>query len=143
MPRPSKKKIILSGIALLVVVVLVYQWWTGSPPTAPVTHVNEGGSYETLTSAQRRLMDDWVARYATVTGKTAVPAELYGGLALSTKTTFNAVTHALSVTALTDAAGRSMNLTALDLIAKVDAVAGNIPGQSGDRQFRMYRTAAA
>ena len=138
MPRPSKKKIILSGIALLVVVVLVYQWWTGSPPTAPVTHVNEGGSYETLTSAQRRLMDDWVARYATVTGKTAVPAELYDGLALSTKTTFNAVTHALSVTALTDTAGRSMNLTALDLIAKVDAVAGNIAGQSGDRQFRMY-----
>ena len=138
MQRPSKKRIFLSGIALLLVVVLVYQWWTGSPPTAPVTHVNEGGSYETLTSAQRRLMDDWVARYATVTGKTAVPAELYGGLALSTKTTFNAVTHALSLIALTDAAGRSMNLTALDLIAKVDAVAGNIPGQSGDRQFRMY-----
>ena len=138
MPRPSKKKIILSGIALLAVVVLVYQWWTGSPPTAPVTHANEGGSYETLTSAQRRLMDDWVARYATVTGKTAVPAELYSGLPLSTKTTFNAVTHALSLTALTDAAGQSINLTALDLITKVDAVAGNIPGQSGDRQFRMY-----
>ena len=138
MPRPSKKKIILNGIALLVVAILAYQWWTGSPPTAPVTQVTEGGSYETLTSAQRRLMDDWVARFATVTGKTAVPAELYGGLAVSTKTTFNAITHALSMTALTDGAGQSMNLTALDLIAKVDAVAGNIPGQSGDRQFRMY-----
>ena len=80
MPRTSKKKIILNGIALFVAVVLVYEWWTGSPPTAPVTQVDEGGSYETLTSAQRRLMDDWVARYATVTGKTAVPAELYGGL---------------------------------------------------------------
>jgi len=138
MPRPSKKKIVLTGIAILVVVVLVYQWWTGSPPTAPVAQVEDGGSYETLTSAQRRLMDDWVARYATVSGKVALPAELYGGLAVSTKTTFNAITHALSMTALTDAAGRPLNLTALDLIAKVDAVAGNIPGQSGDRQFRMY-----
>ena len=46
-----------------------------------MTHVSEGGSYETLTSAQRRLLDDWVARYATVTGKTAGPAALYGGLA--------------------------------------------------------------
>ena len=138
MPRPSKKKIVLTGIAILVAAVLVYQWWTGSPPTAPVAQVEDGGSYETLTSAQRRLMDDWVARYATVSGEVALPAELYGGLAVSTKTTFNAITHALSMTALTDAAGRPLNLTALDLIAKVDAVAGNIPGQSGDRQFRMY-----
>jgi len=58
MPRPSTKRLILSGIALLVVVVLVYQWWTGSPPTAPVMQVSEGGSYETLTSAQRRLIDE-------------------------------------------------------------------------------------
>jgi hypothetical protein len=63
---------------------------------------------------------------------------VYDGLALSTKTTLNAVTHALSLTPLTDDAGRSMNLTALDLIAKVDAVAGHIPGQGGDRQFRLY-----
>jgi hypothetical protein len=138
MPRRSKKRIVLNGIALLVVVVLVYEWWTGSPPTAPVTQVNIGGSYDTLIPAQRRLVDDWIARYGTVTGKPAVPAEVYDGLALSTKTTFNAVTHALSVTLLTDSGGRSMNLTALDLVAKVDAVAGNIPGQSGDRQFRMY-----
>ena len=119
--------------------VLVYQWWTGSPPTAPVAQVDvSGGSYGALTPAQRRLVDDWVARFGTATGKAAAPAALYDGLALSTKTTFNAVTHALSLTSLTDAAGQSMNLTALDLIAKIDAVAGSIPGQSGDRQFRMY-----
>jgi len=121
-----------------VAVALVYQWWTGSPPTAPVTQVDVGGSYATLTAAQRRLVDDWVARYDTATGRSAVPAEVYDGLALSTKTTLNAVTHALSLTLLTDDAGRSMNLTALDLIAKVDAVAGHIPGQGGDRQFRLY-----
>ena len=136
--RSKKKTIALFGTALLVVV-LVYEWWTGSPPTAPVTQVSVGGgSYASLTPAQRRLSDDWFARYAGATGKAAAPAELYEGLALSTRTTFNAVTHALSRTQLTDEAGRSLNVTALDLIAKVDAVAGNIPGQSGDQQFRMY-----
>src|SRR5262245_48583024 len=121
MPPRSKKRIVLSGIALLAVSVLVYEWWTGSPPSAPVRHVTVGGSYDTLTSAQRRLVDDWVARYGTVTGKAALPAEMYDSLALSTKTTFNAVTHALSFTPLTDTAGRPMTLTALDLITKVDA----------------------
>ena len=139
MPRRSKKKILLTGIVLLLVALLVYQWWTGSPPTAPVAQVDVSeGSYGALTPVQRRLLDDWVARFGAATGKAAVPAELYAGLSLSTKTTFNAITHALSHTSLTDADGRSMNLTALDLIAKIDAVAGSIPGQSGDRQFRMY-----
>ena len=138
-PRRSRMRLILNGIMLLLGVALVYEWWTGSPPTAPVTLVNaSGGSYGALAPAQRRLVDDLVARYETATGKPAVPAEVYDGLALSTKTTFNAVTHALSRTPLTDSAGRSMNLTALDLIAKVDAVAGGIPGESGDKQFRIY-----
>jgi hypothetical protein len=98
-------KIILNGTMLLLGVARVYQWWTGSPPTAPVTQVNaSGGSYGALAPAQRGLVDDLVARYETVTGKPAVPAEMYDGLALSTKTTFNAVTHALSRTPLTDSA---------------------------------------
>ena len=139
MPRRSKKRIVLTAIAALTVVALVYQWWTGAPPTAPVAQVDgSGGGYGALAPAQRRLVDDWVARLGTATGKSAVPAEVYDGLALSTKTTFKAVTHALSLTPLSDSAGGSMNLTALDLIAKVDAVAGSVPGQSGDRQFRMY-----
>jgi hypothetical protein len=136
---PSKKRIILTGIALLAIVVLTYQWWTGSPPTAPVAEVSASqGSYDALTQTQRRLLDDWVARYATATGTAPVPATLYEGLALSTRTTFNAVTHALTHTPLTDAGGGTLNLTALDLVTRIDAVAGSIPGQSGDRQFRMY-----
>ena len=128
----------LNAIVLLTVVALMYQWWTGASPTAPVTEGDVGGSYGTLTSAQRRLVDDWVARFSTATGKATPPAEVYDGLAVSTRTTFNAVTHALSVTPLTDAAGASLNLTALDLVAKVDAVAGNMQGRSGDKQFRLY-----
>src|SRR5678815_2324620 len=107
--RWSKKRIVLTGLLLVTVVALVYQWWTGSPATAPVAHVESAaGSYGSLTAAQRQLVDDWVSRFSTATGKAAMPAELYDGLALSTKTTFNAVTHALSLTALTDSAGQSI-----------------------------------
>ena len=76
-----------------------------------------------------------------MTGKTAGPAALYGGLALSTNNV--QCSYACPVRdRMTDAAGRSMNLTALNLVAKVDAVAGDIPGPSGDQQIRMYSAPA-
>ena len=139
MARRSKKTLILSGLALVTAVVLVYQWWTGSPATAPVAVMDlSGGSYEGLSDDQRRLVDDWVARYRAATGQQATAGPLYNDLALSTRTTFNAVTHALSHTRLTDESGQAMNLTALDLIMKVDAVAGRVPDAGGDKQFRLY-----
>ena len=63
---------------------------------------------------------------------------VFDSLALSARTTFHAVTHALSQTRLTASDGTSMNLTALDLVEKVDAVAGSVPDAGGDKQFRMY-----
>jgi hypothetical protein len=97
-----------------------------------------GGRYDALTAAQRRLVDDWVTRVEAATGRTVAAAGAYDALSLSTRTTFNAVTHALAQTALTGQAGESMNLTALDLVAHVDAVAGRVADAGGDKQFRMY-----
>jgi hypothetical protein len=135
----SKTKLILSILALVTAVVLVYQWWTGAPVTAPVSEVDSsGGAYAALSTDQRRLVDDWVDRYSKATGRQANAGALYDELALSTRTTFNAVTHALSRTRLTDASEQPMNLTALDLILKVDAVAGRVADAGGDKQFRMY-----
>ena len=51
----TKKRIVLNGIAVLVVSVLVYEWWTGSPPSAPVRHVTAGGA----TTRSRRRSGDW------------------------------------------------------------------------------------
>ena len=57
--------------------------------------------------------------------------------ASSAKTTFDAVTHALLTTPLTDASGQKFG-DGLSLIERVDSVKGEVSGASGDRQFRMY-----
>lgn len=139
MRQRSKTKLILSGLALVTAAVLVYQWWFGAPMTAPVTDADgSAGAYGALSTDQRRLVDGWVERYSKATGQPADAGTLYDDLALSTRTTFTAVTHALGQTRLTDESQQPMNLTALDLIQKVDAVAGRVTDAGGDKQFRLY-----
>ena len=66
------------------------------------------------------------------------PAPFYDEIvSLSSKTTFDAVTHALMTTQLTDAAGTGLG-DALALVERVEAVRGEVPGARGDQQFRMY-----
>ena len=79
-----------------------------------------------------------MARFTKVTGQSVDPALFYDDiLSLSTKTTFDAVTHALMTTPLTDASGQKFG-DGLALIERVDSVKGEVSGASGDRQFRMY-----
>src|SRR5690348_16413542 len=123
----------------LIVVALVYQWWTGAPVTAPVQQVDAaGGSYAALTTGQRHLVDDVTSRLGRVAAREVEAGRLFDSLPLSTRTTFDAITHALSQTHLTGADGAALNLTALDLVARIDAVAGSVPDAGGDKQFRMY-----
>jgi len=64
MARWPKTRLAVTVLGLLTVVVLVYQWWTTAPVTAPVQQVDvTGGGYAALTSAQRRLVDGWIARF--------------------------------------------------------------------------------
>jgi hypothetical protein len=100
--------------------------------------IDFGGTYENLSGRQKALVDDWVARFNEVT-KQDVPARVFYDdfVKLSTKTTFEAVTHALATTRLTDSSGRSLG-TALGLVEKMETVQGKSKGASGDRQFRMY-----
>ena len=97
-----------------------------------------GGTYATLTSEQRRLVDDWVRRFTAVTRRRVDAATGYDNLPLSTRTTFNAVTHALMRTPLTDSDGRSLGDSALSLVQSLDAVNGRVAGARGDEQFRVY-----
>ena len=79
-----------------------------------------------------------MARFIKVTGQSLDARSFYDDiLTLSTKTTFDAVTHALMTTPLTDASGQKFG-DGLALIERVDTVKGEVPGASGDRQFRMY-----
>jgi hypothetical protein len=100
-----------------------------------------GGAYAGLGERRQRLVDDWLARLKETTGQSLEPAAFYDEiLAVSSKTTFEAVTHALLATRLTDAAGAPLAglPDALALIEHVDSISGQVPGESGDHQFRIY-----
>ena len=112
------------------------------PAGASVAAQNErqtfGGGYAELEPEQRRLVEDWVQRFREVTGQDVSPQYTYDDvMRLSSRTTFDAVTHALFTTELTDASGASLG-SALDLVDHVETVHGKIKGASGDHQFRIY-----
>ena len=100
-----------------------------------------GGAYAGLGERRQRLVDDWLARLKATTGQQLEPGPFYDEiLAVSSKTTFDAVTHALMTTSLTDAAGAKLAglPDALALIDRVESIRGQVPGAPGDHQFRLY-----
>ena len=113
---------------------------TGGKDTAPGAskQTTFGGGYSSLSPQQQSLVDDWFQRFSSVVKKPVDPAEGYEQIPLSAKTTFDAVTHALMKTELTDESGKKLAGSALDLVGKVDTVAGQILGAGGDEQFRIY-----
>ena len=96
-----------------------------------------GESYATLLPEQKRLLVDFVRRYDQTTGTKLDPEQLYNGARVSVRTTFDAVTHALLSTKLTNEKGQSLGL-AIDLVEALEQVLGEEAGAGGDRQFRMY-----
>ena len=97
------------------------------PPTA----------YKDLTLRQQELFASYIADYNAKTGFAVTPAAGYDALSTSERTTFDAITHALSRSQLTDAAGKSLG-TALDLVVGIERIAGQYYGRQGDEQFRVY-----
>ena len=96
-----------------------------------------GESYATLLPEQKRLLDDFVRRYNQTTGSKLDPEQAYDGARVSVRTTFDAVTHALLSTKLTNEKGQSLG-PAIGLVEALDQVLGEEAGAGGDRQFRMY-----
>jgi hypothetical protein len=78
-----------------------------------------GGHYDGLSSQQKLELQEWIDRYNEITAKRLDSSELYEELPLSTRTTFEAVSHALITTELTDEEGRSLG-TALDLVRLIE-----------------------
>ncbi len=107
-------------------------------PPKQVSNAQEiGKSYSKLLPEQKRLVDDYVSHYNQTTGSKLAPQETYDNARLSIRTTFDAVTHALAKTKLTDAKGKNLG-RAIDLVNSVDEVMGEESGVGGDRQFRIY-----
>jgi hypothetical protein len=96
-----------------------------------------GGTFETLRVEQQRLVAGWIAEFNQATGNSLVAEHAYNELSPSTRTTFEAVTHALLTTQLTAQDGTALG-TGLDLVQLVEAVHGQLPDARGDRQFRLY-----
>jgi hypothetical protein len=96
-----------------------------------------GGSYDHLAPEQKALVQLWSEEYGSITGKKLDAEAGYDSLALSVRTTFEAVTNALLHTKLTDSEGKDLG-TALDLVKVVEAVHGEIRKTRGDEQYRVY-----
>jgi hypothetical protein len=96
-----------------------------------------GGVYADLTPRQKELVDDLYSRFSELTGLDVDPEETYDSARLSARTTFEAVTHALHTSVLTDENGAPLG-TALDLIEHLETIHGKIRGARSDHQFRMY-----
>jgi hypothetical protein len=97
-----------------------------------------GGEYAALSDQQKALVDDLFARFTRITGHEVDPEEGFNRARLSVRTTFDAVTHALTTSRLTDAQTGEALGTALDLIDHLESVHGKVKGEGGDRQFRLY-----
>jgi hypothetical protein len=108
-----------------------------NPPKQTSNDQEIGKLYSKLLPEQTRLIDGYVGHYNETTGSKLVPQEVYGDARLSVRTMFDALTHALSKTKLTDANAKSLG-RALDLVESVDEVMGEESGVGGDGQFRVY-----
>jgi hypothetical protein len=76
---------------------------------AQQTPAQFGGAYSGLGQRRQHLVDDWVTRFNQVTGLKVEPGPFYDDyIKFSRKTTFDAVTHALMTTPLTDASGQAL-----------------------------------
>ena len=121
---------------LLAATILVAQDSQGTQGKPADTQVQFHGTYEELKPQQKKLIDEWYAEYNRLANNQSSPAE-YNELSLSTRATFEAVTHALMTTKLTDQAGRPMG-NALDLVQVIETIIGKVPQAGGDLQFRLY-----
>ena len=76
-------------------------------------------------------------QYNKKTGFELTPEDYFDSLSVSERTTFDAVTHALMKTQLTDESGASLG-GALDLVDGIVRISGHQYGRQGDEQFRVY-----
>jgi hypothetical protein len=118
-------------------VVGVEREWPGKVVAPPRRERRGPSRYPQLHASQKLLFDQYAADYNTRTGRTYAAHELFDSLSLSEQTTFDAVTHALRQSRLTDASGNALG-SPIDLIEGIDRIAGQYAGRSGDLQFRLY-----
>ena len=112
--------------------------WPGKGPAQePHSKAQLHNPYGDLSPRRKELFNTYVAEYGGRAGSIIAPEERFQMLTFSERTTFGAITHALSKTALADGAGRAMG-SALDLVDGVERLAGQYYGRRSDEQFRLF-----
>ena len=124
-------------MSLIASLALIMALAAGQPTQEPGEVPDFAGKYAELTPRQKALIDDLVRRYNEFTGDALEPSEDYDRARLSERTTYEAVTHALAKSTLTDQNGDPLG-SPLDLIDHLEAIQGKVEGGRSDQQFRLY-----
>jgi hypothetical protein len=111
----------------------------------PLRFIDPNGlDWSDLSDEQRRVFqaytDDYCKYYPDIceeNGGKGLNESIYNTLDESQMSTFESVTYALEHTQLVDSEGNSMG-NALQQVAGVTKIAGEVPGAGGDKQFRLY-----
>lgn len=123
----------------LFLVLFVSLVFTASTQENPVgVKLRFGGGFDSLEPEQQALVRKWHGEYEQITGRTLDPEISYDNLPLATRTTFDAVTHALLRTKLTDGANGQPIGNGLELVKLVESVHGQLQNARGDQQYRIY-----
>jgi hypothetical protein len=119
-------------------VVGVEREWPGKVVARPKGPARRGASrYRDLHAKQKALFDQFTTEYDNRTSRTYTAREFFDSLSLSEQTTFDAVTHALLQSSLTDKTGNGLG-SPIDLLQGIDRIAGQNAGRGSDQQFRLY-----
>ena len=99
----------------------------------PLRFVDPNGlDWSDLTDEQKRVFQAFVDKVNKSKKSNLTPEEVYNTLNESEMATYESVTYAMEHTALQGGGN------ALQLVSGVTAIAGEISGASGDKQFRLY-----
>ncbi len=114
--------------------------WPGKVIADPSDELDLGESrFASLEDAQREVYAPYAEQNLEARGREMTVAEHFDSQTISERTTFDAVTHALISSDLSDENGESLG-TAFDRIESIDRIAGQYYGRGGDQQFRVYVT---
>ena len=119
-------------------VVGIDRQWPGKQIADPALEEDLGiSAFGDLEPVQQKLLEGFTAAFNERSGRDLSTQEYFDSMSVSERTTYDAVTHALMSSELTDQEGNDLG-TALDLVEGVEKVAGQYYGRGGDQQFRLY-----
>jgi hypothetical protein len=112
--------------------------WPGKRLADAAEDIDMGRSrFVDLVQVQKDSFVPYAEAYNERTDRSLTPQQYFDSLTISERTTYDAVTHALINSPLTDEQGNSLG-AAIDLIKSIERIAGQYYGRSGDQQFRLY-----